>query len=146
MVIFTSRKSRNKVGRVSLIIFRFLRFLRPYWLKGLFAFLFMLLGVGLQLPMPFLTKYLIDKVIVMKSFRILNIIGFVLIGVLFLRAVSIFIERYLLTTFRGRVLFDLRMSLFNHTERLKLSYLHNKETGYLMRPRAVLTGRQRGRW
>jgi ABC-type bacteriocin/lantibiotic exporter with double-glycine peptidase domain len=69
------------------LIFRFLGFLRPYWRKGLFAFLFMLLAVGLQLPMPFLTKYLIDKVLVMKSFRILNIIGFVLIGVLLLRIV-----------------------------------------------------------
>lgn len=68
----------------------------------------------------------------MKSFRILNIIGLVLIGVLFLRAVSIFIERYLLATFRGRVLFDLRMKLFNHTERLRLSFFHNRETGYLM--------------
>ncbi|MCK4225914.1 hypothetical protein KAX29_03380, partial [candidate division WOR-3 bacterium] len=68
------------------IIKRFLGFLRPYWLKGLFAFFFMLFAVGLQLPMPFLTKYLIDEVLQMKSFRILNIIGFVLIGVIFLRA------------------------------------------------------------
>ena len=75
---------------------RFLKFLRPYWLKGLFAFFFMLLAVGLQLPMPFLTKYLVDKVIVMKSFRILNIIGFVLIGVLLLRLTAVFLERYFL--------------------------------------------------
>ncbi len=114
------------------IIFRFLTFLRPYWLKGLFAFLFMLFAVGLQLPMPFLTKYLIDKVLVMKSFRILNIIGFVLIGVLLLRIISIYLERYFLATFRGRVMFDLRMAIFNHTERLRLSFFHNKETGYLM--------------
>lgn len=114
------------------LIFRFLGFLRPYWRKGLFAFLFMLLAVGLQLPMPFLTKYLIDKVLVMKSFRILNIIGFVLIGVLLLRIVSIYLERYFLATFRGRVMFDLRMAIFNHTERLRLSFFHNKETGYLM--------------
>ena len=114
------------------IIFRFLGFLRPYWLKGLFAFLFMLFAVGLQLPMPFLTKYLIDKVLVMKSFRILNIIGFILIGVLLLRIVSIYLERYFLATFRGRVMFDLRMAIFNHTERLRLSFFYNKETGYLM--------------
>ena len=114
------------------IIKRFLGFLRPYWLKGLFAFFFMLFAVGLQLPMPFLTKYLIDEVLQMKSFRILNIIGFVLIGVIFLRAFSIFIERYLLATFRGRVLFDLRMKLFNHTERLKIPFFKERETGYLM--------------
>ncbi|MCK4420282.1 ABC transporter ATP-binding protein, partial [candidate division WOR-3 bacterium] len=48
------------------------------------------------------------------------------------RAFSIFIERYLLATFRGRVLFDLRMKLFNHTERLKIPFFKERETGYLM--------------
>ena len=55
------------VMKKSKIFFRFLYFLCPYWLKGLFAFLFMLLGVGPQLPMPFLTKYLIDKVTVLSA-------------------------------------------------------------------------------
>ncbi|MBI4722397.1 MAG: ABC transporter ATP-binding protein [Candidatus Stahlbacteria bacterium] len=111
---------------------RFLGFLKPYWKKGVIAFFFMLLGVGLQLPMPFLTKYLIDKVIVLKSFKILNIIGFVLIGVLFVRASSVFIQSFLLTTFGGRVLFDIRIKLFAHIQKLSLSFFHKKETGYLM--------------
>lgn len=113
-------------------IIRFLRFLKPYWAKGVIAFFFMLLAVLLQLPMPFLTKYLIDKVIVAKSFHILNIIGFVLIGVLFIRAASSFIQAYFLTTFRGRVLFDIRVKLFQHIQKLSLSYFHKKQTGYLM--------------
>lgn len=111
---------------------RFLRFLKPYWKKGVIAFLFMLLAVSLQLPMPFLTKYLIDKVLVLKSFKILNIIGLVLVGVLFVRAASIFIESFLLTTFRGRVLFDIRLKLFEHIQKFSLSFFHKKETGYLM--------------
>lgn len=113
-------------------IFRFLRFLKPYWKKGVIAFFFMLLSVGLQLPMPFLTKYLIDKVLVLKSFRILNIIGLVLVGMLLVRAASAFLERFLLTTFRGRVLFDVRLKLFEHIQKLSLSFFHKKETGYLM--------------
>lgn len=111
---------------------RFLRFLKPYWKKGVIAFFFMLLAVGLQLPMPFLTKYLIDKVLVLKSFKILNIIGLVLVGVLFVRAASTFIESFLLTTFRGRVLFDIRLKLFEHIQKLSLSFFRKKETGYLM--------------
>lgn len=111
---------------------RFLRFLKPYWKKGVIAFLFMLLAVGLQLPMPFLTKYLIDKVLVLKSFKILNIIGLVLVGVLFVRAASTFIESFLLTTFRGRVLFDIRLKLFEHIQKFSLSFFHKEETGYLM--------------
>ena len=115
-----------------LLLKRFLKFLYPYRMKGIIAFFFMMLAVLLQLPMPFLTKYLVDKVLVMKSFRILNMIGFVLVGVLLIRIGAVFLERYFLATFRGRVLFDLRMAVFNRTERLKLSFLKGKETGYLM--------------
>ena len=114
------------------LIKRFLKFLKPYWSKGLFAFFFMFLSVGLQLPMPFLTRYLIDKVIVLKSFQLLNLIGFVLICVLLVRTASIFLESFLLITFRGRVLFDIRLKLFEYIQKLSLSFFHNKETGYLM--------------
>jgi len=82
--------------------------------------------------MPFLTRYLIDKVIVFKSFQILNIIGLVLIGVLLVRAASVFLQNFLLTTFRGRVLFDIRLRLFEHIQKLTLSFFHKAETGYLM--------------
>ncbi|MEO0129977.1 MAG: ABC transporter ATP-binding protein [candidate division WOR-3 bacterium] len=104
----------------------------PYWHKGLFAFFFMLLSVGLQLPMPFLTRFIIDKVIVLRNFQLLNVIGFVIIGVLSVQASSSFLEQFLLTTFRGRVLFDIRVKLFEHIQRLSLSFFHKKETGYLM--------------
>lgn len=113
-------------------IAQFLNFLTPYWRKGLFAFFFMLLSVGLQLPMPFLTRFLIDKVIVYKNFQLLNIIGILIIGVLLVQAVSSFLERFLLTTFRGRVLFDIRLKLFEHIQKMSLTFFHKKETGYLM--------------
>ncbi|MCD6170396.1 MAG: ABC transporter ATP-binding protein [Candidatus Latescibacteria bacterium] len=121
----------NKHSSLKLIL-RFSKFLKPYWKKGLAALFLMLLAVVLQLPMPFLTRYLIDKVIILKDFRILNIIGFVLIAVLLVRASSIFIERVLLSTFRARVLFDIRIALFQHLQRLSLRFFHDKETGYLM--------------
>jgi ATP-binding cassette, subfamily B, bacterial MsbA len=113
-------------------IIRFLAFLRPYWRKGLLAFLFMLLSVALQVPMPFLTKYLIDKVLPLKSFALLNLIGLVLIGVLLVRAGSSFLQSFLLSTFRGRVLFDIRFKLFEHIQMASLSFFHKKQTGYLM--------------
>lgn len=111
---------------------RFLKFLKPYWKKGLIAFFFMLLSVSLQLPMPFLTRYLIDKVIVLKNFQLLNIIGFILIGVLLVRVVSVLLQNFLLTTFRGRVLFDIRIQMFEHIQKVAISFFHRHGTGYLM--------------
>jgi subfamily B ATP-binding cassette protein MsbA len=114
------------------IAIRFINFLKPYWIKGVWAFFFTLLYVLLQLPMPFLTKYLVDEVIVSKDFHILNIIGFVLIGVLFINAASSFIQGYLLTTFRNRIFFDIKIRLFSHVQELPLSFFHEKQTGYLL--------------
>ena len=111
---------------------RFLKFLSPYWKKGAWAFLFMLLSVGLQLPLPFLTKYLIDEVVAIKSFKLLNLIGLVLIGFLIIRAVSNLLQSYLLASFRGRVLFDVRVKLFERVQRASLSFFHGRQTGYLM--------------
>ncbi len=114
------------------VLLRFSTYLKPYRKKVFIAFLFMLLSILLQLPMPFLTKYLIDNIIVKKNLTTLNIIGLVLLGVLIFRAGFEFLEAYLVAIFRGRVLFDIRLKLYDHIQRLSLSYFHKKETGYLM--------------
>lgn len=114
------------------VIGRFLKFLRPYWHKGFIAFFFMLLAMGLQLPLPFLTRYLIDRVITIKNFNLLNTIGLLLVGLLLAQGSALFIQNFLLTTFRGRVLFDIRLKLFDHIQKLSLSFFHKMETGYLM--------------
>lgn len=114
------------------IILRFLSYLKPYWKKGLFAFLLMLLTAALQLPMPFLTKYLIDKVIPSRSYDLLNIIGWVTVGVIFIRVASYFLQTYLLSTFKALVIFDIRRSLFIHVLRAPVSFFQGRETGYLM--------------
>jgi subfamily B ATP-binding cassette protein MsbA len=113
-------------------ITKFIIFLKPYWKKGLWAFILMLLSTTLQLPMPFLTKYLIDKVIYTKSLNLLHIIGLIIVGVLVLRAFSTFVQNFLFATFKGRVLFDIRTRLFDHIQRASLGYFHSNDTGYLM--------------
>ncbi len=124
------RKEKNTTSLK--LIKRFLKFLKPYRKKALFAFLFMLLAIALQLPLPFLTKYIIDKVVVMKNIKMLNIIGFVLIGVILLQSATSFLKSLLLTVFRERVLFDVKMKLYEHIQGLSLRFFHKKQTGYLM--------------
>ena len=90
----------------------------------------MLLTAALQLPMPFITRYLIDKVIPARSYDLLNIIGWVTIGVIVIRVASYFFQTYLLTTFKARVIFDIRRSLFVHVLKAPVSFFHGRETGY----------------
>lgn len=111
---------------------KFLSYLKPYWKKGLYAFLFMLLTAALQIPMPFLTKYLIDRVLPAGSFNLLNLIGLAILAVLLVRSLSGFLQQLFLAIFRSKVLFNIRTALFDHVQRAPLSFFHQKETGYLM--------------
>lgn len=112
-------------------IHRFFSFLKPYWQKGFYAFLLMLLTAALQLPMPFLTKYIIDKVLPTYSFSFLNLLGLAIVVVLLIRAASGFSQNILLSVFRGQVLLDIRMKMFGHLLKAPLKFFHHKETGYL---------------
>ncbi len=108
------------------------RFLKPYWKKGVGALFLMLLATLLQLPLPFLTKYIIDKVVVAKDFHLLHIIGFSLIGLIILQSLTGFVKGVLLTVFSSRVLFDIRVKLFEHLQDLSLKFFRKNQTGYLM--------------
>ena len=58
------------------------------------AFLCAVLSVGVNLPAPLLTVYLIDKVFPSRNFSSLNLIGFALVGFLLLNASSGFLSNY----------------------------------------------------
>ncbi|MBN2395787.1 MAG: ABC transporter ATP-binding protein, partial [Candidatus Atribacteria bacterium] len=108
------------------------RFLKPYWKKGVVALFLMLIATLLQLPLPFLTKYIIDKVVVSKDMNLLNLIGFSLIGIIIFQSLTGFLKGVLLTVFSSRVLFDIRVKLFEHLQDLSLKFFRKNQTGYLM--------------
>lgn len=110
---------------------RFLGFLRPHWKLGLIGGGIMLVSVGLQLPMPLLTMYLIDHVVADAQVGMLHLIGASLLVFLLLKSVAVYWQSYTLQAFRNRVIFDVRRRLFLHLERLPLSFFDNKRVGYL---------------
>ena len=58
------------------------------------AFLLIILSVALQLPLPLLTVYFIDKVLPSRNIGLLNLIGLALVGFLVLSVASGFINNY----------------------------------------------------
>jgi len=92
----------------------------------------MLLGIAVQTLDILLVRVLIDKAIIPRKFHILNLIGLVIVLTTLLQASSEFLRKLFLAAFRGRVLFDVRILLFQHLQKLSLSFFHRKDTGYLM--------------
>ena len=111
---------------------RLLRYLRPY-LTPLFVSVGLLLLVsGLRLIGPYLMKVAIDTYITQKDMNGLSGIGLVYIGTL----LSIFVCRYTqiyLTNQAGqRVLFDIRMAVYERLQKLSVSYYDKNPVGRLI--------------
>lgn len=92
----------------------------------------MAISILLQLPMPLLTMYIIDNVLVEKNLTMLNWISLGLLSVILLKTVCSFMQSYLLLIFKERVLFDIQLKLFQHIERLSLNFFKSQKTGYLV--------------
>ncbi len=110
---------------------RFLKFILKFKSYIIFAFIFMSISVLLSLPMPLLSKYLIDKILPSKDIKTLNLIGFALIFIILFQAISSYLQRFFTVNFRAKVIFNFKKILFEHVQNLDLEFFREKESGYL---------------
>lgn len=108
---------------------RLLGFVRPHWRRMVLAFVLMLVATGLTLLIPYLTKVAIDTYIVQGDASGLHVIA-LLIAVAYLGTFGATAgQRYQLSWVGQRILATLRQRLFNHLQRLPLSYHDNHIIG-----------------
>lgn len=92
----------------------------------------MLISILLQLPLPLLTKELIDNILPNKNVELLNWVILGLVGFMVIKGVSEIFHTFYVTLFRETVLFNIQVSLFRHVQGLSLSFFKNSKTGNLM--------------
>ncbi len=111
---------------------RLFRFVQPYRFRLYFAFFVIVIGSLLGLAGPYALQFLIDAVFKKNDVSLLNLITLVLIGIFLLQSVTYFIRGYLLAFIGERVMADLRIRLFEHLQRLSLSFFNERRTGELV--------------
>jgi ATP-binding cassette subfamily B multidrug efflux pump len=111
---------------------RLLVYLRPYRGLTLLAVVLLLAGAGLALVGPALTQRALDVAIPLRDTGLLGTLAALFLAGLVLE----FLVEYgqtLLTTYLGqRVMYDLRMQIFGHLQRLSISYFDRNPVGRLM--------------
>jgi ATP-binding cassette subfamily B multidrug efflux pump len=111
---------------------RLLVYLRPYRGLTALAVLLLLAGAGLALVGPVLTQRALDVAIPARDTGLLATLAILFLAALVLE----FVVEYgqtLLTTYLGqRVMYDLRMQIFGHLQRLSISYFDRNPVGRLM--------------
>ncbi len=110
----------------------FIRFFKPHWKLIVFSGLGVLLGVMLQLPMPLLTRHIIDSVLPQKSIIILNWIILGLFVVIVIQMLSGILIGYLTGLIKERVLNSFQLYFFQHILHLDSSFFNKHRSGYLL--------------
>ncbi len=113
---------------------RLFAYLRPYW-PFFILVLFLTLAVTLTtLALPWIIgKNLIDSVILgEKSLRLLNLIVLGIIGLVVLKGLFSFAQTYLISLISFKVITELRNRVYEHLQRLSLSFYKKKQTGEII--------------
>jgi len=111
---------------------RLLKYVKPYWRQVLISILLVLILAVLNPLRPYITKFAIDDYILKSNYSGLTKLTLLLFGVLFLQGVLQYLLSYTTGWIGQRTIFDLRMEIFNHLQRLALRFFDKNPTGRLV--------------
>ncbi len=111
---------------------RLMGYLRPYWLQALVALAAIIGGSVLQLAQPYLMKLAIDRYIATGDLQGLNRIALWFLLILVSSFVLEFAQTWILQMTGQRIMFDLRMQVYRHLQRLDVAFYDRNPVGRLM--------------
>ncbi|TET67651.1 MAG: ABC transporter ATP-binding protein, partial [Candidatus Zixiibacteriota bacterium] len=111
---------------------RLLRYLRPYQVTVVISVALLLVVAGLQLVGPYLTKVAIDRYIAFKDLSGLTEIALLYLAVLVFQFTVRYIQTYIMQLMGQKAMYDLRMQLFSHLQKMSLSFFDKNPVGRLM--------------
>jgi ATP-binding cassette subfamily B protein len=111
---------------------RLLRYLRPYKAQVLLALAAIISASVLQLAQPYLMKVAIDRYIARGDLQGMNLIALGFLVVLLLSFVLEYIQTYTMQLTGQRIMFDMRMQIYEHLQRLDVRYYDKNPVGRMM--------------
>jgi subfamily B ATP-binding cassette protein MsbA len=86
----------------------------------------------LQVIIPQITRYIIDVIIPEKKFNLIPWVGLSIAIIALLIGVLNFARSYMMSLVGQKTIFDIRNELYQHLQKLSLSFFENQRTGTLM--------------
>ena len=114
------------------VLRRLLKYVRPYWKVLVGVSVLLLLRTGFNLLPPLVQRQVVDQVISERDLSTLALMIAVLIGVHALSQIVNFGDMFLRHTVGERFIFDLRVRIYDHLQRLSLAFYEDTSTGELM--------------
>ena len=120
-------KLRDKAAWASYI--RLLKYCVPYKSRLTIALVCMVLASLFGIAPPWLIKNVVDDVLIAKNMYMLNLLAIGVVLLYMLKAVFGYAHMYLMTWVGQKVVIDIRLQLYDHTQRLSLATLYSKRSG-----------------
>ncbi len=116
------------------VVRSFARFVAPYRGRVAIAIIGVIAFTLTQLAVPLLIQQTVDVALVGESagIRMLSAVSMVFFGIVILNFGANFVQERVSAGLAQRVLFDLRRSMFQHLQRISLSFMDKTEVGRLM--------------
>ncbi len=108
---------------------RLLRYCKPYKKRLATALACMVLSSIFGIIPPWLIKNIVDDVLINKEASTLNLLAVGIITLYILKAIFGYGHMYLMTWVGQKVVIDIRLELYDHTQRLSLAKLYSKRSG-----------------
>ena len=116
----------------SALMRRLIAYLRPYWKQVIVAFVAITVGAGMALAQPYLMKLAIDQHIATRQLEGLPGLAATYVAVLLLAFVAEYTQTWTMQLTGQRIMFDLRMGIYRHLQRLDVRYYDHNPVGRLM--------------
>src|SRR5688572_25421113 len=111
---------------------RLLQYLRPYWRQVLLALVAIVVGGLASLAQPYPIKVAIDRHIAAGALAGLERFVLVFLAVLLVGFAAEYVQTWTMQLTGQRIMFDLRMAVYGHLQRLDLRYYDRNPVGRLM--------------
>ena len=111
---------------------RLLQFLLPYWRQVAMALVAIIAGAGASLAQPYLIKVAIDRYIGAHRLAGLDRLAVLYLAILATAFAADYVQTWTMMLTGQRIMFDLRMAIYGHLQRLDLHYYDRNPVGRLM--------------
>src|SRR5688572_16383968 len=111
---------------------RLLVYLRPYWRQVLVAFLAIVVGSGAALAQPYLFKVAIDQYVTAGRLDGLERLAGLYAAILVAAFVAEYVQTWTMQLTGQRIMYDLRMEIYGHLQKLDVRYYDRNPVGRLM--------------
>jgi ATP-binding cassette subfamily B protein len=111
---------------------RLLQYLRPYWLQVGLSFAAILVSAVAQLAQPYLMKVAIDQYIAVGQLAPLDGLAALYFVILVVAFAADYAQTWTMQLTGQRLMFDLRMDVYRHLQKLDLKYYDRNPVGRLM--------------